>query len=137
MIGDLYVRFNRDGCTAVLHHNLVAKFRLPDDILDRTVYVPKGFRTDFASIPKVARSLVPQLGPWTGAAVVHDALYWVGPSWGFTKEDADTAFNILMKEAGVKAWRRNIIYRAVKYFGHMAWNAHRKAGHNAGNMTNG
>ena len=39
------------------------------------VDVPQGFITDLASVPKVFRSVVPQIGYWNQAAVVHDLLY--------------------------------------------------------------
>ena len=39
------------------------------------VIVPRGFETDFASIPRTARLLIPKLGRYNKAAVIHDYLY--------------------------------------------------------------
>jgi hypothetical protein len=65
---------------------------------DRIV-VPKGFVTDFASIPQGLWSL--GLGPqgrYSRAAVVHDYLYW---SQGCTRAQADRLMVIAMKESRV------------------------------------
>lgn len=39
------------------------------------IKVPEGFVTDLASVPHLARSLVPKIGYWSQAAVVHDWIY--------------------------------------------------------------
>ena len=40
--------------------------------LGKTVVVPMGYRSDFASVPWFFRRVFPQAGPWALAAVVHD-----------------------------------------------------------------
>ena len=40
------------------------------------VTVPRGFVTDFATIPPILQSLIQQNGPHLLPAVVHDYLYW-------------------------------------------------------------
>jgi Protein of unknown function (DUF1353) len=42
---------------------------------DTSVTVPRGFETDFASIPRFLWQLLPQWGLYGWAAVVHDYLY--------------------------------------------------------------
>lgn len=58
---------------------------------DRTVEVPAGFKTDFASTPRCLWFLFPQMGWWTAPAVMHDFLYAEKPN-GITRADADWMF---------------------------------------------
>jgi hypothetical protein len=44
--------------------------------------VPVGFRTDFASVPRVAVWLIPRFGRYTPAAILHDWLCTVGIATG-------------------------------------------------------
>lgn len=84
--------------------------------------VPKGFETDFASIPKIFRIFIPKLGRYNKAAVIHDAIYQdVIAGYPFTRKEADMVFLGAMKDLGVKPWKRNLMYRAVRLFGWMAW----------------
>ncbi len=39
------------------------------------IAAPKGFVTDFASIPWAFRRLFPKSGKWNAAAIIHDYLY--------------------------------------------------------------
>lgn len=68
---------------------------------DKKIVVPKGFVTDFASIPELfwSTGLSPQ-GPYSKAAIVHDWLYW---TQGCTKSQADNILVIAMKESRVSA----------------------------------
>jgi hypothetical protein len=85
---------------------------------DCTVVVPRFFRTDFASIPRGLRWLVTGHGDTRKPAVIHDYLYRHGIG---TKKAADNIFNTAMKEEGVPAWKRRLIYRAVSWFGGFSW----------------
>ena len=79
-----------------------------------------GFLTDFASIPRVARIIIPKLGRWTKASVVHDYHYQHGiPS--LTRAEADRCFLDGMEELGVVKWKRMLMYWAVRIGGFMAW----------------
>ena len=92
------------------------------------IVIPQGFVTDFASVPLAAQSVLPQLGPHSMAAVLHDYLYW---DQSCTREQADLLFYEAMTEYGVSAWRRSVAYWAVRWRGGTAWSenaAERKAG---------
>ena len=84
----------------------------------RDITAPGGFETDFASVPRLFWRIVPPGGPYAGATVVHDWLYLnrIG-----NRKDADRVFLEGMKAAGVSAWRRNIMFRAVRTFGRGGW----------------
>jgi len=54
--------------------SVLAPFRFTSD--DGTVVeIEAGFVTDLASVPALARSIVPKIGYWSQAAVVHDKGY--------------------------------------------------------------
>lgn len=90
-----------------------------------SVDVPAGFVTDFASVPRFFWRVLPPWGKYSPAAVVHDYLYYSGQ---VSREDADRTFARLMQSLGVPGWKITIMYYAVRWFGWMAWNRHRKKG---------
>ena len=81
---------------------------------DNTITVPKGFYTDFASIPRLCQMLISPVGRHVKAAVIHDYLYQNKKP---TRKEADKIFLEAMKVLGVAWWRRWIMYRAVRHFG--------------------
>jgi hypothetical protein len=87
----------------------------------KEITVPEGFKTDFASVPRPFRSVIPKSGKYNQAAVVHDFIY-IHQTERFTKKEADLIFLDGMKVLGVKKFKRCIMYIAVKYFGKGNWN---------------
>lgn len=87
---------------------------------ERTFTITSGFLTDFASVPRILRSLVPT---HTRAAVLHDWLYATAKT---TRKDADGLFLRAMREAGINKVKRFAMYAAVRVFGFAAWNRHRR-----------
>jgi hypothetical protein len=83
------------------------------------IIVPKGFVTDFASIPQALWSfgLSPN-GLYSKAAIIHDYLYWTQLC---TRLQADNILMIAMKESQVPADRRDLIYAGVRGGGSAAW----------------
>jgi len=78
------------------------------------VTVPVGFRTDFASVPRLLWSIIPPIGTYSGAAVIHDYLYTQHPAG---RKWCDAVFDCLMKEDGVGWIERKIMWVAVRIFG--------------------
>lgn len=83
------------------------------------IVVPAGFDTDYASIPRPFWVIYPPDGGYTEAAVIHDYLYW---TLDFTRGESDKVFYEAMTALGVPWLRRQIIYRAVRLGGWVAWN---------------
>lgn len=75
------------------------------------IVVPKGFRTDFASIPWGFQWLIKKHGLYNGPAVLHDWLFQTHKV-GFRL--ANAVMYDAMVEARVSSWRRYLIYLAVK-----------------------
>lgn len=99
--------------------------------------VPADMDTDLASIPQVVQWLLPKLDTHVEAAVVHDYLYrnplQVVPRTNLygapfrdpagavitihvrlTRRDCDRIFLAAMRTARVPAWKRGIMYLAVR-----------------------
>lgn len=101
------------------------RWRLARELVYRSsfcgdIVVPRGFVTDFASVPRmpIVFSLFGNRGH--AAAVVHDWLYQTHPV-GVRKVDADYVFREALVEEGVKPWRAEAMYLAVKFCGGSAW----------------
>jgi hypothetical protein len=86
-----------------------------DERLGRwTVDVPKGFTTDFASVPKFLWPIFPPTGRWGKAAVIHDYLYRTGLA---SRAVSDAIFLEAMHVLGVSWWKRMVMYLSVRMFG--------------------
>lgn len=89
------------------------------------VKIPQGFRTDFASVPRIVQPLIPVNGRHRLPAVLHDYLYSQagkvsndrGGFVTYSRKDADKVFAEAMKKENVTAWKRWSMYRAVRLFG--------------------
>lgn len=78
--------------------------------------VPVGFVTDFASVPRWLMSLVPPIGKWTRAAVLHDWLCTEGIDLGVvTSRDADGIFRRVLREEDVGPTLRWLMWTAVRW----------------------
>src|SRR3990167_4905100 len=75
------------------------------------VIVPKGFITDFASVPRPFWFLFPPDGKYTQAAVLHDYILHEGI---YSYPKADYIFYEAMGVLKVPPWNRWIMYRAVQ-----------------------
>ena len=97
------------------------KFELFSDYMYRTreylIKVPKGFVTDYASIPKLLRGIVLLYGKHSGASVVHDWLYSSNCNLGLSREKSDKIFLEILKEEKVSFLLRILMYFAVRKFG--------------------
>ena len=81
----------------------------------RMIWVPATYVTDFASIPRVGRWLIPPFGRHAISAVIHDWLYSIGePN---RRGEADDIFRDALDELGVDMARRNLMHGAVRAFG--------------------
>ena len=105
-----------------LHYDFTYRWRFMDGGFqcEFVCRVPADFETDFASIPRFARILIPKLGKYNKAAVVHDFIYQ-SDSINLTRSQADRCFLRGMADLGVPRWKRYVMYWAVRLGGWMAW----------------
>ena len=101
---------------------VVEDFRYQED--SAFVRVPKGFVTDFASIPRFLWQFLPQWGLYGWAAVIHDYLY---TSQRMPRWKADRVLLRVMEICRVPRWQRYVIYGAVWFFGCWVWLLHERA----------
>ncbi len=80
----------------------------------RTVHVPQGFPTDFASIPKLLQWLFSTYGHYLEATIIHDYLYAQGSQ---NRKLHDQIFLEAMRDYGVQEWKAKLFYYAVRLFG--------------------
>lgn len=94
------------------------------ELVDELVYqgrwqvfvVPKGFETDFATVPRLVTWLVPRFGAYTRAAVLHDWLCTAGiESGAVTSREADGIFRRVLRESGVPVLRRWLMWAGVRW----------------------
>jgi len=114
-----FVRADIDRATAGLVVPLVYRGR------DQTFTVPGGFVTDFASVPRFLTWLVPTMGTYTRAAIVHDwlctqletlhRLHGNPNAAPASARDTDGVFRRIMREEGVPLARRWLIWCGVRW----------------------
>ncbi|WOI56545.1 DUF1353 domain-containing protein [Palleronia sp. LCG004] len=119
-VNNLVDRLGADG-DYVLQHDFDCALHVDGEL--HVLTAPRGLVTDLTSVPPVFRLVVGRVGPWLEAAILHDYLY---VAWAFLDRRgprpndrlfADRVMLLAMEAAGVRRWRRRIIYLALRWFG--------------------
>lgn len=79
--------------------------------------IPKGFKTDLASIPRLFWSIVAPIGKHSLAAILHDFLYSEGFKLGISRKEADQIFYEAMLKSHVAKITAFILWFFVRIFG--------------------
>lgn len=97
---------------------LIAPLIYQSDVADQTFVVPKGFVTNFASVPRIP--LVYELAGDTSseAATVHDYLY---STHVVSRDVADAVLREASAITSVPWWRRQLMWAGVRMFGWSHW----------------
>lgn len=113
----LIIEFDYEG-NCHKPYRLYEPFSYYTDLLPlvTVIDVPSGYRTDFASIPRLFWRVLPPAGKYGKAAVIHDWLCDVDPKICDHLRAADV-FNEAMSVLGVGRFKRFIMVQAVKRFG--------------------
>ena len=106
---------------------LAAPFEFMSEVTESVIDIPDGFLTDFASIPRGLWNVLPPVGAYGKAAVVHDWLYKTRKATTHlvTRAEADAVLKEGMEVLGVGWFTRLAIYAGVRLGGWAAWNRHR------------
>lgn len=88
------------------------------DVARALVTVPAGFQTDLASVPRLPIVYWLTGATSNAAAVVHDYLY---STRLVPREVADAVLREASAVTGVPAWRRGMMWAAVRLFGGRYW----------------
>lgn len=94
-------------------------YKYTTENLTLTIKVPKGFVTDFASIPSFLFWLIKKDGPILIPAVLHDYLYATNL---LNKTVSDSLFFQLMETYKVSKLKRHLVFLAVLLLGRRSWN---------------
>lgn len=78
------------------------------------ITIPKGFKSDLASTPKILWSIYPPFGKYINASIIHDYLY---TNHLLTRSQADYVLLHEMKNAGINKITCYIFYISVRLFG--------------------
>lgn len=103
------------------------RYYLNEENPDVWGYVPAGFLSDGASVPKPFWWLLPPWGSYGQAAVLHDilcetkTLFKEEIPYEITRKDADEIFLEAMNHLGVKWYVRYPMFLAVRAWGIFGW----------------
>lgn len=86
------------------------------------ITVPAGTKTDLASIPRFFWRVLPPIGKYDLAAVLHDYLYQRN---GVSRQVADSVLLEAMEVCSVNRFQRWVIYSGVRVGGWKPWNRYR------------
>lgn len=95
---------------------------------DERQWIPAGFITDFASIPRVFWCIFPPTGSYAPVAVIHDYVYRYAnlpDETIWTRKQADDLMLALMAECETGWLARWSIYSQVRAWGWITWNKYR------------
>ena len=101
------------------------EYHVGSEVSTDVITVPKGYHTDFASVPKVFWAVLPPFGRYSPAAVIHDYLYGlqgVLPHLHYSRKRCDQIFLEAMKVMEVGWITRTMMFQALRLFGLVAWN---------------
>lgn len=91
------------------------KFRVYKDFIYQGIYIPAGFVTNGANIPRLFWSLFPPNSPeYLSAVVIHDYMCANVSEYGY--EMADKYFYDAMLDIGVGKWKAKTFYFWVKSY---------------------
>lgn len=94
-----------------------------EDGIYEEILVPKGFITDYGSIPQIFQNIIPKDDEMSGAYVVHDLIY---ASELFSRKICDDILLKAFQELGAGWLKRNTVYSAVRTCGWNVWRKHDK-----------
>ena len=82
------------------------------------IKVPRGFVTDFASVPQFLWGWLPSWGKYGKAAILHDYIYQTHLT---ERSIADSIFYEAMLISGTRLLRAKLMYYGVRLFGWLVW----------------
>lgn len=109
----------------VAHHTWRLTQPLQYECRDGSIIrVPRGFVTDFASVPRIPVAWLVAGDTGHRAAVIHD---WLYESHETSRDVADRLFYEILREDGEPSWRAWLMYVTVRLFGGHVYRKHNVA----------
>lgn len=106
--------------------SLLRRFGYYSDLLKANIWVPKGFVTDFASVPRIPLAFLLAGNSAHEAAVIHDWLYQthkVGKV-EISRAMADDIFKEASLASNIAPWRASLMYWGVRIGGSAPYSHH-------------
>lgn len=100
---------------------LLESLSYASDILGIIITVPKGFITDFATIPREVPGASTILARGNLAATVHDYLYDITCPLNITRETADSILKEATIAQGCQDWVAELFYEGARIGGESHW----------------
>lgn len=94
-------------------------FELIDDCKFQEITIPKGYTTDFASVPQVFWGIIPPHCKAAMPSIIHDFTCEYGI---YARKKCDQIFLELLRKSGVTFWQRSLMYAYVRLFGWIRYN---------------
>lgn len=82
-----------------------------------SVVVPKGFTTDFGTIPKILRGVISNIDVFNSCYLLHDYFYDISCTIKIARSEADTILRKTLQNKGMSDWKAWAIYFGVKFLG--------------------
>ena len=101
--------------------NLPFVVRLDDGATHYEILIPPGWDTDYGSVPRIFWNIVPPLGIYSAAYVLHDYLY---EAELYDRATCDWLLLLALQDLGAWWIERNTIYSAVRTCGWAVWRNH-------------
>jgi hypothetical protein len=96
---------------------LVEDFLVVDDVKGE-IRVPKGFQSDFGSVPKLFRNIISPTGKGVWGFVLHD---WEYGTQTMSRDDADHLLIRWLEFCGEDTVESNVIFDALRIGGEIDW----------------
>ena len=93
------------------------------ELVEGSIVVPVGLKTDLGSIPVVLQSIFPKDGKAVLAYILHDYLYKIGK---YDRHTCDAILDEAMETLNVGLLTRKSVRSGLYLGGWVAWNGHRK-----------
>lgn len=126
-----FVTYDAHKGVWLLEHDFASR---PTSFPEGVIPIPASFECDLSSVPRLLWPLASSFELSIGGPLTHDWLYRHRGSVSvhldgmsapiphtFSRANADRFFLDYMKEEGVVWWKRQLAYRAVRWFGGAAW----------------
>lgn len=84
------------------------------------IFIPAGFISDFASVPRLFWGIIPPHGRTASACIVHDYLYEAKPIKA-TRRQVDLYWKSLLQQCNIPRWQVNVMYAYVRLLGWYTW----------------
>lgn len=101
------------------------KVQVVDEAFVKPIEIPKEFKTDLASIPRLAWTFVPpNYSPFIAPSILHDYLYTCHN--GMSRKEVDTIYYNALLNNGVSQMTSSMFYYAVRLFGNLHYHSELK-----------